>query len=387
MNINPRDTGRKRLIWLLGAAAALALVVVFLMLVEPRRTGADETAMPPDQRQVTVVQTRAADHAAEITGFAEVKPRWSSTLRVQVSGELVQVSDAFQPATAVAAGQVLAVVDSTAWLANLAEAEIRLAGAELQLMRALQEADEARRSWQEAGLDGEPASRLVLHEPQADAARVERDAALAARDWAARQVAQTRIRAPFDGIITARTVSRGEAVMAGDAVGELFATDAFELAVPVSVEQWRALPGSPVGAAAELVAQDGTNSWTAQVARLGATIDPASRMRTLHLVVDRPLSARPPLLPGTFVQVRLGGREVRGLLEIPEGAMTRQGQVWYVDSDDRLAVFDADVLFTRPGRLYVREPMPAAGWRVVRYPLASYMVGQAVRPVLRNEES
>ena len=357
----------------------LMTLITFFAWSEP--PGSDEaTASPERIRTVTVVQATAGAHAAEITGFAEVRPRWSSTLRAQVSGTLVSVAKAFQPGAQVTAGQVLAVVDSTAWAANLAEAENRLGLAELALLREQQEADEARRSWRESGLSGEPDSRLVLREPQIEAARSERDAARAARDWAARQLTYTHIRAPFTGVITVRHISRGESILEGEPVAEVYATDAFELALPVPETQWPNLPDPVIGTIANLVASDGPGRWQATVVRQGAAIDPTTRMRTLYLSVNRPLAADPPLLPGTFVQAHLRGRPVGGLLELPEGVLTRTGHVWYVDDDDTLNRFEAAPLFTREGHVYIAEPEPQPAWRIVRYPLESYLVGHTVLP-------
>ena len=373
-------TRRKRSIVFLGAFVVLLSLIAFFLLSEPP-SPEDDTAAPSERvRTVTVVQATAGAHAAEIAGFAEVQPRWSSTLRAQVSGTLVSVAKAFQPGAQVAAGQVLAVIDSTAWTANLAEAENRLGLAELALLREQQEADEARRSWHESGFSGEPDSRLVLREPQIEAARSERDAARAARDWAAQQLAYTRIRAPFTGVVTVRHISRGESILQGEPVASIYATDAFELALPVPETQWPNLPARVIGTVADLIASDGPGRWQATVVRQGAAIDPTTRMRTLYLSVNRPLTADPPLLPGTFVQARLRGRRVDKLLELPEGVLTRKGQIWYVDEDNRLNRFEATPLFTREGHVYIAEPEPRSSWPIVRYPLESYLVGQIVLP-------
>lgn len=373
-------TRHKRTVVFLGAFMVLMALIAFFAWSEAPGPDEATTDQAERVRTVTVVEVSADTHAVEITGFAEVHPRWSSTLRAQVSGTLVSVAQAFQPGAEVKAGEMLAVVDSTAWVANLAEAENRLGLAELSLLREQQEADEARRSWRESGLSGEPDSRLVLYEPQIEAARSERDAARAARDWAAEQLTYTRIRAPFTGVITVRHISRGESILEGEPVAQIYATDAFELALPVPEAQWPNLPDPVIGTTADLVASDGPGRWQATVVRQGATIDPTTRMRTLYLSVHRPLAADPSLLPGTFVQVHLRGRPVDRLLELPEGVLTRNGHVWYVDDDGKLNRFETTPLFTRQGHVYIAEPESRPAWRIVRYPLESYLVGQTVLP-------
>ncbi|MEM9593768.1 MAG: efflux RND transporter periplasmic adaptor subunit [Acidobacteriota bacterium] len=360
------------------AVAVFAAVVLWLSLAS---YDVDPDAAPPrPTRIVSVLEVSAGRHTAEILGLAEVRPRWESNLRARVGGVLNMVSAKLQPGSPVKAGEVLATIDRTPWLANLAEAENRLALAELDLLRERQEAEQARDSWRESGLTGEPRSGLVLREPQIEAAEVQVEAARAARDWAARQLADTEIRSPFAGVVAARHVSRGESVLEGEAVAQIFATEVFEIPWQVSESQWRQLPDSVIGALAELRDAEGSGRWSAKVVRTGRSVDPTTRMRTLHLAVDAPLNGAQPLLPGTFVQVGLEGRAEDRVLELPEGVLTRSGHVWFVDEQDSLRRFEAEPLFTRHGLVYVKEPNPAAAWRIVRHPLDTFMVGLAVRP-------
>ena len=366
---------------ILGSLGILASITLWLGL----SSGSDGAQVDPPARAartVTVVGASAASHRAEIVGLAEVNARWSSNLRAQVGGALTLVSDALQPGARVNAGELLARIDRTPWLANLAEAENRLALAELELLREQQEAEEARTSWRDSGLPGEPESDLVLRVPQIEAAGVQVEAARTARDWAARQLEHAEIRAPFAGIVAARHISRGESVLEGEVVAQILATEVFEVAVQASEAQWRHLADPVIGTAAELTDPKGPGRWRAEVARVAGSVDETTRMRKLYLTVADPLEGPEPLLPGAFVRVHLAGARVDRVLELPEGVLTRRGHVWFVDEDDTLRRFEAEVLFTRPGRIYVAEPVPAESWRIARYPLAGFMVGQGVRPVL-----
>ena len=381
MKHRKKAKGLSRKAAIVGALGIFVLIILWLGFSSSPDAASTETPSAAI-RTVTIVETSAASHRAEIVGLAEVNARWSSNLRAQVGGTLTLVSDGFQPGARMASGELLVRIDRTPWLANLAEAQNRLALAELELLRERQEAEEARTSWQDSGLPGEPESELVLRGPQIEAAEVQVEAARAARDWAARQLEHTEIRAPFAGIVAARYVSRGESVLEGDVVAQIFATGVFEVAVQVSELQWRRLKDPVVGTVAELTDPNGPGRWQAEVVRVAGSVDEATRMREIYLAVTRPLRGKAPLLPGSFVQVHLAGAEMGEVLELPEGALTRRGQVWYVDNDDTLRRFEAETLFTRPGLIYVAEPKPSDGWRIVRYPLDSFMVGQSVRPVL-----
>lgn len=365
-----------------GVLAVIALGVVALGRSSPSSAGSDASVDLDDARRVVSVLTASPEaYASEVTGFAEVRPRWLSTLRTEVGGRLVHLSSSAQPGSSVRAGQLLAVVDTTAWVANLSEARNRVAAAELQLLRAEQEAREARRSWEASGLTGDPLSALVLHGPQIAAAEAEVEAARAAETWARQRLDQAQIRAPFDGITTERYVSVGETLGEGEAVISLFATGAFDLELPLSEEQWTHLPDDIEGAVASVHEPGGGVRTRASILRAGSAIDVSTRMRTLYLTVSDPLTADDPLFPGAFVEVRVSGRTIPNLLRLPEGVLTRRGRIWFVDSDGALQSFAATPAFTSEGAIYV--PAPEEGrseWRVVRYPLESYMAGQAVVP-------
>jgi RND family efflux transporter MFP subunit len=386
MSRNPDTSSRSRIVTLVGSIVVLATVIILIVLSSnPGEAQEQERASEPPPRTVTVVTAEAETHAAEIVGLAEARPLWSSTLRAQVSGLLIEVSSKLQPGVRVPEGMPLMVVDPAPFEARLAEAEHVLDEAELELARAQNEADEARQSWNDSGLTGEPGSSLVLHGPQLEAAATRCEAARAARDWAARQLEHTVIRAPFDCVVLSRRVSRGELVQEGEPVAEVYSTDALEVELLLSQEQWLLLPDALVGRPAELVDPGSGQRWGASITRPGRSIDPATRMRSLYLLVDKPLDTDPPLLPGSFVQVHLQGREVAGLLELPESALTPRGQVWYVDDQSKLRSFEAAPALTATGIIYVPEPFPMPAWRVVKHPLESYLSGQVVRPLVEDQ--
>ncbi len=343
------------------------------------QSGVEVVTSPP--RRLTVVTAQPTAHAAEVSGFAEVQPRWTSTLRAEVGGRLTSISDELQPGSRVRSGEVLATIDPTAWRANLSEAKNRVATAELELLRARQTADEARRAWDESGLRGEPTSPLALHAPQVAAAHAEFDAAEEAYRWAAARLEQTTVRAPFDALVETASVSLGETVLEGQPIVTLLSTEALRIALPLSDEQWANLPDPPLHAEGTLHSSGGDTLGRATVLHGGGAFDRSTRTRTLHLEVSEALESE--LLPGAFVEVRLRGRTVPGLLRLPEAVLTRSGTIWYLDTGDALRRYSVRPVFSTPGYIYVPPPEGAeAPWRIARYPLDTFLVGTVVEPNL-----
>jgi hypothetical protein len=98
--------------------------------------------------------------------------------------------------------------------------------------------------------------------------------------------------------------------------------------------------------------------------------------------VKDPLRQTPPLLPGAFVKVALTGREMDGLLCIPETAFTKEGVVWLVDGQNRLAAHETAPRFYGDGLVYIENPVPEeTAVKVAVSPNSSYLHGLLVDPV------
>ncbi len=146
-----------------------------------------------------------------------------------------------------------------------------------------------------------------------------------------------KVYAPFDGVITARSIDIGDLITAGSTGSkELFHIQAINrLRVYVQVPQASSRAATP-GTAAEIVVPElPGQSFPAQVARTANSMDTASRTMRVEVDVDNP---RGLLIPGELVTVRLKLPTpvdslvvpVNGLLFRSEGmsaAVARDGRV------------------------------------------------------------
>ena len=158
---------------------------------------------------------------------------------------------------------------------------------------------------------------------QADSERVEfehREASLRL-DQAKRDLALTRIVAPFAGVVTARKTRLHRLVSAGDTLFRLTAMSPVLAAVHVPEA---AAGGLRIGAEAEIAGHDGRMA-RARIIRASPTIDPASGAREMILQITG--GAR--LTPGSSVTVQLGA-EPRQVVTVPRSAVDKDGYalVW-----------------------------------------------------------
>lgn len=342
----------------------------------------DTLSMVETLRPVSVRRLTTDIYAARIQALADVVPLWKTTLKSQVNGPIVFLSEQLQPGNIVRRGERLLQVEESAFEMQVAEARSRLAVARLQWLKEDQEAQAAQAHWQQAGMPDEPASPLVLRKPYLASARGQVEAAQKALIHAENLLAHTEICAPFDAAILRRHANPGETLFAGTDVATLYALHIVEVAVHLDARQWALLPDRLTEIEATLVDPLQETRWPARAVRRGRHLNTESRLRTLYLQVTQPLEQTTPLLPGTFVRVHLKGRDISALLRVPEAALTKQGAIWYVDDANQLMAHPAEPVFYGTGTVYVRPPRELSSpYRVALLPNAGFVGGLTVRPV------
>lgn len=222
-------------------------------------------------------------------------------------------------------------------------------------------AAQAEAAWETARRTAERMRELLesgaVSQAEADsAALAARRAELALRQ-ARRDLTLTRVVAPFDGVVAQRRVRVGQLVEELDTLFRVTALAPLKVSVHVPEQAMTVAPGDSVE-----IRVPGRESVAAVVDRVAPTVDPASGTRE---VVAR-LPRRGDLMPGTAVEVRVGG-EPRSVLAIPRDLLLedRYVLVWEDGRSVLRAVTPGAVL--PDGRLEIVAGL-APGERLVRRP-------------------
>ena len=350
---------------------------------------ASEPAVRPS---VNVLRVEPGRYQAQMTGYGATKPRFELTLSTQVTGQVKQVAKDFEAGNRVKAGTVLLELENSEYRAALASAEESLAKAKLALLQEQREGMQAQAEWRASGLDGEPASELVLRQPQLAAARATLKNAEASVTQARRDLEQTRVKAPFDALITSRSAAPGSYLQTGGEVGSLLSTDRLEVAIALSAQDWASLPALEQMREAQwqvsLHNVENNQHWQATVVRAEQSLDETTRQRALIVAVQNPLEQVPELLPGTFVEARIPGREIDNLWKLPSSALSQRGNIWYVSEENTLVSLAVQPLFADAEAIYIAAPaaMLNAAQQILVHPLSSYLDGMQVNPVEVSKE-
>ena len=376
----------RRALWLALALMLLAGAGAYVMTLEDVAdvAGTDETQA---LRPVTFVEATVGRHAGAVSVFAEVTPRWQVDLKSRVAGVVRTVAPAALGGARVPVGTELLDLEKAPFQANLQEARFNLKKAELELLQAQKKRDIALKDWRAVKPGIEP-PELAVHIPQVRVAEHAVEAAKARVGAAEYDLKSTHIRAPFDAIITRRSVSPGQSVNEGDVLFALLDDRILDIRVSLTAAEWALLDRTKAAAGSQVFSEANHLLGTASVKRGGGFLEPKSRRYQLFLEVDK--SENEAILPGQFVRVMLPGKAVGRTLRIPESALTQNGFVWYLDNENRLQRFSARALFRNADEVIVPVPDPledGATLRVVPLPMSAYLPGQVVLAVAQEGET
>lgn len=131
---------------------------------------------------------------------------------------------------------------------------------------------------------------------------------------ARQQLADTRLHAPFDGVVQERKASPGEFLNLAAPVVTLVRVDPLRLRLEVPE---RNAPNVRAGQTVRLMVEGDTNHYSGQISRLSAAITEQSRMFTVEADVPNNGSLR----PGTFVRAEIVVTEQEPTLAVPTAAL------------------------------------------------------------------
>jgi len=387
------------------AAAALVLVVLGVVLLAalvklkkpPARSR--PAALPP---LVTVQPVTVEDVRITVRGYGTVKPKVKVEVVPQVSGRVVHVHEEFRPGGFVRAGEALLNIDPRDYELAVRQASAAVAEAEVRLETEKAEAEVAKREWFELHGPAEPSSPLVFRHPQIRQAEAKLLSAEAALSKARLDLERTSISLPLDVFITEQTVDLGQFVSTGQRVGGAYGTEIMEIEVPLEDEDlaWFNVAGggvwgdsdgggshSSIAAITARLAGD-TYAWTGSVTRTTARIDDTTRL--IGVVVEvagafENTHGRPFLLPGTFVEVAIEGRQAGDVVAVPRSALHDRDHVW-VYRDGRLNIGRVDIIRLDRDFAYVSGGL-SDGDMIIVSSLDAATDGMAVRAAAAEGEA
>jgi RND family efflux transporter MFP subunit len=312
--------------------------------------------------------------------FGEIVAGRRSELRALVAGPISRIGANFREGGLVSAGELLLEIDPFHYRTQLAERRAQLREAEVRL-------DQLQRNHRR--IEALYVEKTVSERDRDDAelAVKQQEAVVEQRridvERAERSLADTRLLAPYAGVIGELNANLGKQLGVNDKVAELTDTSQLEVRFSLSNDEY----GRLLGDGETLVGRLVTVTWKvgarelayqARIARVGAEILATTGGVDIYAVLDD--GVRPDLRPGAFVSVRVPDREYAGVFVAPESALYGENML-YVIAADRLAERRIEVLGHDGNDIIFRsagEPALADGDRVVTTQLREAGVGVKV---------
>lgn len=364
--------------------------------------GLVKTAPAPEQftpeestTSIRVVEVNRERVRLEVSSQGSVMPYKESELIPEVNGRVSWMSPNLLPGGYFSKDEVLLRIDNRDHRSKVARskaalnrsmAEEELARFELGRMEELVKKKLTSQSSLEIVLRNHRIAEAVLQDSKI------------ALEQAFRDLKRTEIKAPYDGLVRSEKVDLGQYVSRGMVIASIYAAQYAEVRLPVADKQLAYLD-LPLGHRGELADEVKPEvllftdyggkyyEWIGKLVRTEAEIDSRSRMVTAVVRVNNNNNVDQPDLPiGLFVNARIKGRWVEGVVTIPRAALRNQSKVLVVDKDNRIHYRDVKILRFENDNVIVSDGLES-GDVVNISPLQTIVEDMLVNPIMYSGNS
>ena len=282
---------------------------------------------------------------ASISSQGVISPESALALLSELNSKVDWISPSMETGSSFSKGDTLLILDKRDYELALITAESNVLNAEVNLEREKAESDLASKEWKRVGAGA--GSDLALRKPQLAQARATLAAAQATLERAQRNLKRTVFIAPFDGRVRTKNVDPGATIFPGTALGNIYATESFEVRLPIADQD---VPFTGLDFNGRQIPDDkqldvelslGNSFLKGKVVRAEAEVDPMTRMLSIVARIDNTpsVSKSSPIAVGQFVEAIIYGIEIPDVVVLPRTTV-RDGGVWVVDT--------SMILYNRP---------------------------------------
>jgi membrane fusion protein, multidrug efflux system len=330
--------------------------------------------------QLVSVERVVIPDAVEAVG--SVRAAQTTQIAAQVMGAIVTIN--VREGDRVARGQVLILIDDTQSRALSERAQAAVLAAQKDIVAAQSEATLAESTfkryeslWQKNSVSAQEFDEVKARSQAAQArlelARAGEQQARAALAQANAQLGYSRVRAPFDGVVTEKRTDIGTIATPGMPLLTVEDTHRYQLEVTVDESQAAAVK---IGAMVPVVLDALPRPVTAKVTQVVPASDPGSH----SFVVKLDLPTAPDWRSGLFGRARFPTGKREALL-VPSAAVVSRGQLqnaYVVAADGTAALRYVTVTRVDDQRTEVLSGLQA-GERVIADPGSRDLAGKVVR--------
>jgi membrane fusion protein (multidrug efflux system) len=274
-------------------------------------TAAAEPLVTVGPENIAVVELAELRSGPTVSGSLE--PLQSATVRAEVGGAVLRTHA--EAGERVKRGAMLATLDDIAVRDAFLSARSGVRSAESALELARRNAERARRLSEAGAIAERDLESARLTQTNAEGSLADARARLAS---AGEQLEDTRVRAPFDGVVSERQVDAGDVVQVGAALFTVVDPRRLRLEASVPAGQLgRLRVGTPV----EFTVGGMERRITGRIERVNPVVDPTTRQVRIYVAIPNSDQA---LAAGLFAEGRVA-TDTRRAVAVPVTAVDSRG--------------------------------------------------------------
>jgi RND family efflux transporter MFP subunit len=274
-------------------------------------TPAAEPLVTVGRENIAVVELAELRSGPAVSGSLE--PLQSATVRAEVGGAVLRTHA--EAGERVKRGAMLATLDDIAVRDAFLSARSGVRSAESALELARRNAERAQRLSEAGAIAERDLESARLTQTNAEGALADARARLAS---AGEQLEDTRVRAPFDGVVSERQVDAGDVVQVGAALFTIVDPRRLRLEASVPAGQLgRLRVGTPV----EFAVGGMDRRITGRIERVNPVVDPTTRQVRIYVAIPNSDQA---LAAGLFAEGRVA-TDTRRAVAVPVTAVDSRG--------------------------------------------------------------
>jgi len=334
--------------------AAIAFLVVFFA-PKPKK---DERATF-GQPVVPIEHIYSNNVTIPVFSRGKVNPTREYKITSQVDGLVESISDRLIKGAAVKKDETLLKIDTQPLILDVATKRSDLDTAKLQLEETKAQAKVVRRNV------GKNAPDFARYVPQIRKAESQVKAAEAALTYARQQLKNATVKAPTSGKLIDVFVQPGDLLRRATPIAIIYEDGQLEARLPFSDEQLNIAglsssdENSFEGIQVQLTEHNRSGpandfNWKAKIVRLeGARSENQLLYAVARISNDNDLSsASKQLLPGSFVEAKVVGKEFNKVFSVPRDIIQPDDKIWVVDDQEQAQSLPITILYRGKSQVY-----------------------------------
>ncbi len=420
------------------------LIFMVLLKVKPNPPHKEQI---DNKRKVRIIEAEKTDVIPIALGYGTARPTnvWQAV--AEVSGKAIYVSPSLKKGSRISKGTLLVEIDPTEYKLTVAEAKTNLQSIDAQVKQSIDkeisnkellklelntlDLKQKELDRQKKLLGNNIASKSDFEQAEAaflaqkykvqtiqntlnslgserELLKAQEEQAKLSQQSANLQLQYTKIRAPFDSIVSNVNVEKLQFVQKGQNIAEAEGVDSIEIEAQLANGLYVFRPEANEEARSRLIEGNGSvgdalgitaivrfnfgkisSEWKGNVMRFNAQIDTKTRTPGVIVQVDDPFglkleTPKRPLIKGMYCEVEFYGRPFKNIIIIPRTALHNKNTVYVADENNRLRIRRVKTGFTQDSFTMIREGLEP-GEKIIVTDVIPAVEGMSVIPILDIE--